>query len=156
VNKRLAQLALFFRLGESFVGAVTVVVSFAMLRLYTAADGVGPFQDDQLNALVKIAGSVYDSGFLVAMTFLGPGSILFFCLFYKSRYIPKALAMLGVWGSVMFMLVNFGLLVFPEYSGPLQYGWAPIGVAEIGTAFWLLIVGIRPARVLVGEAAARP
>jgi len=150
VNRRLAQLALFFRLGEAFVGAVTVIVSFAVLRLYAAAGGVGPFQNEQVHELAKVAASVYDSGFLIAMMLLSPGSFLFFYLFYKSRYIPRALALLGVFGTVLFTLVNVGLLVFPEYAGTLQYGWGPMGVAEIATALWLLIGGIRPAPVLAG------
>ena len=69
--------------------------SFATLRLYTAAHGVGPFQNEQLQALVRVTGSAYDNGFFIAWSFFSPGSLLFFYLFYKSRYNPRALAALS-------------------------------------------------------------
>jgi hypothetical protein len=144
VSKRLAGLALFFRLGEAFVGGATVIWSFATLRLYTAAQGAARFPNEQLQALVSVTGSATDSGFFIAWSFFGPGSILFFYLFYKSGYIPKWLAALGVFGSVVMLLGNFVALTFPEYTGQVQYSWAPIGVAEITTAFWLMLKGIRP------------
>lgn len=147
VNKRLAQIALFSRLGEAFVGGVTVMWSFATLRLYTTSQATAPFQNEQLRALISVTGSAAESGFFIAMTFFAPGSILFFYLFYKSGYIPRALAALGVFASVVMLLGNFVALTFPEYVGQVQYGWAPIGIAEIATALWLMIVGIRLPRV---------
>ncbi|MEL1264978.1 DUF4386 domain-containing protein [Pseudoxanthomonas putridarboris] len=144
VNKRLARLALFFRLGEAFVGGVTVMWSFATLRLYTISQDVGSaLQDEQLQALASVTGSATDSGFFIAWMFFGPGSFLFFYLFYKSGYIPRVLAALGMLGSVVMLLGNLVALVFPEYISMVQYGWAPIGIAEITTAFWLMIVGLR-------------
>jgi len=151
VNKRLAQIALFFELGQACVGAVTVMLSFATLRLYTAAVPTAPFQNVQLQALVRVTGSAADSGFNIAMIFFALGSASFFFLFYRSGYIPKALAALGVFGSVVMAVVSLAMLIFPEYAGTLQYGWAPIGIAEVTTAFWLVIVGIRPATVRVRE-----
>lgn len=145
VNKRLARLALFFRLGESFVGGVTVMWSFATLRLYTMSRDAGlALQDEQLKALVSVTGSATDSGFFVAWTFFGPGSFLFFYLFFKSGYIPRILASLGMLGSVVMFLGNLVALTFPEYTSIVQYGWAPIGIAEITTAFLLMIFGLRP------------
>jgi hypothetical protein len=144
VNKRLAQLALLFRLGEAFILGATVIWSFATLRLYTSAPGVATFQNEQLQALVSVTGSATDSGFYIAWSFLAPGSILFFYLFYKSGYIPRALAALGVFAFVLMLLGNFVALIFPEHIRLVQIGWIPTGIAEIATAFWLAIVGIKP------------
>ncbi len=143
VNKRLAQLALFFRLGEAFVGGAAVLWSFATLRLYTSAQGEQALQNEQLQALIRVTANATDTGFYVAWTFFAPGSLLFFYLFYKSGYIPRALAALGMFGSVVMLLGNFGALIFPKHAGTMQYGWAPIGIAEITTAFWLIIAGIK-------------
>jgi hypothetical protein len=146
VDKRLAQIALYSRLGESFVGSVIVMLSFAILSLRLQGDGrsAGAFSNNQLQSLVSVMDSAVASGFHISMTFLGVGSTLFFFLFYRSRYIPRLLASLGVGSSVLMMMVSLGALIFPTYAGTFQYGWGPIGVAEITTAFWLLIVGIRP------------
>jgi hypothetical protein len=153
VNKRLAQLALFFEIGQASVGAVTVLFSFANLRLYTAAHATASAPSDQIQALAKAIATAADSGFNITMMFLAVGSTLFFCLFYTSGYIPKALAGLGVFGSALMLAVSVAMLLFPEYERTLQLGWAPIGVAEITTAFWLAIVGIRQRRLAAGTGA---
>ncbi len=144
VHKRFAQLALFFALGQSCVGAVTVMVSFSALRLYAFALANGPFQDEQLQALLSVTGYAVNSGFNIAMLFFSLGSIVFFSLFYKSRYIPRSLAAFGVLASVVMGVVTLAALIFPEYSRTLRYGWGPMGIAEITTALWLVIAGIRP------------
>jgi hypothetical protein len=154
VNKRLAQLALFLELGQASVGAVTVIFSFAVLGLYTAFLPTGALQNDQLQALAQIVQSASGSGFNISMMFLAVGSTLFFYLFYKSRYIPRPLAVWGVFSSVLMLIVSVAMLIFPEYARTLQYGWGPMGITEITTALWLIIVGIRPALVPVGEVAA--
>lgn len=149
VNKRLAQLALFLELGQASVGAVTVIFSFVVLGLYTAA---GPVQGDQLELLARVVDSASGSGFNISMVFLGVGSTIFFYLFYKSRYIPKLLALWGVFSSIVMLFVSLAMILFPEHIRTLQYGWGPMGITEIGTALWLVIVGIRapstPARDL--------
>jgi hypothetical protein len=78
--------------------------------------------------------------------FLGIGSAIFFYLFYKSRYIPRLLAGWGVFASVVMVFVSAAMILFPENSRMLQLGWGPLGIAEIGAALWLTIVGIRQPR----------
>ena len=143
VNKRLAQLALLLEVGQASVGAVTVIFSFVVFGLYTAQ--TGSFQNDQLQALLPIVSASF-SGFNISMIFLGVGSTLFFYLFYKSRYVPRALAAWGVFASVVMIVVSAAMILFPEHMRMLQMGWGPLGIAEIGTALWLTIVGIRQPR----------
>jgi len=143
VNRRLAQLALFFELGQACVGAFTVMVSFGALRLYLLASG--PLQNEQLEALVSVARDAATSGFNISMIFLGLGSTIFFYLFYQSRTIPRVLAGLGVFASIVMAMVSVASLIYPEHARTFQYGWGPMGIAEVATAFWLMIAGIRPA-----------
>lgn len=140
VNKRLAQLALCLELGQASVGAVTVIFSFVLLGLYTAP--TGSFQNEQLHALAQIVSANF-SGFNISMMFLAVGSTIFFYLFYKSQYIPKVLAAWGVFASVVMLLVSVAMILFPGNARTLQLGWGPLGIAEVGTALWLAIVGIR-------------
>jgi len=149
VNKRLAQLGLFLELGQASVGAVTVIFSFAVLGFYT---GAGSVQGDQLELLARVVQGASGSGFNISMVFLAVGSTIFFYLFYKSRYIPRPLAAWGVFSSIVMLFVSLAMILFPEHIRTLQYGWGPMGITEIGTALWLVIVGIRapstPARDL--------
>jgi hypothetical protein len=150
VNKRLAQLALFLELAQASVGAVTVIFSFVVLGLYTTSQPLGVFQSDQLQSLARAVDNAAGSGFNISMIFLGVGSTIFFYLFYKSRYIPRLLAGWGVFSSVLMLMVSLAMIVFPGNTRTLQYGWGPMGITEIGTALWLLVVGIRlpPVRVV--------
>jgi hypothetical protein len=146
VNPRIAQLALAARLGEAFIGAITVIISFASLRLRLLFDSPagGPtLPVEQLEALLLVANSAQASGFQIAMIFFAFGSTLSFYLFYRSAYLPLGLAGLGVFASALMMMVSLASLIFPAYATTLQYGWAPIGIAEISTAIWLLTRGIR-------------
>ena len=150
VNRRLAQLALFLELSQASVGAVTVIFSFVVMGLYTSFQPTGSLQIDQLHSLARVVESASLSGFNISMTFLGLGSAIFFYLFYKSRYVPRLLAGWGVFASVVMLIVSLAMLMFPDNVRTLQYGWGPMGIAEIGTALWLTIVGIRPAPAPVG------
>ena len=154
VSQRLAQIALLMEICQASVGAVTVLASFTTLRLYTFAQTNGSFANEQLQTLVSAARDATDSGFQISMIFLSVGSTIFFYLFYRSRFFPRALAAWGMFASVVMGMVSFGILIFPEHSRTFLYGWAPIGIAEVGTALWLMIAGIRPKRLAAAEARA--
>ena len=144
VNRRLAQIALCFELGQAFIGAVTIIFSLAVLGFYINAHACGPSQIGQWQTLVRVVGRASASGFNIAMAFFGPGSFLFFYLFYRSRFFPKILAVIGMLGSFLMLVVSLGALIVPEYEYTFKYAaWAPIGIAEVGTALWLMIAGIR-------------
>jgi hypothetical protein len=48
-----------------------------------------------------------------------------------------------VFASILMLIVSLGMLLFPDRARTLQFGWGPMGIAELGTAFWLMIAGIR-------------
>lgn len=143
VSRQLAQLALWARLGEAFIVGAVLVLQFATLHVYTEAGADGAFPADQLQVLRSLTGRGYQAGFLIWMLFFSLGSTLFFYLFYTSRMIPRALAAVGILGSVLQVPMSLGSLIFPEHAGSLQYLWAPIFVAEVGAGFWLLLAGVR-------------
>jgi len=140
INSLLAQLAMYFRLGESFIGGASMMFSFFKLRLYTSADSTQALGAIQSQALLDLTRAAGFASYNVSAIFFSIGSTLFFYLFLKSRYIPRALSMFGIFASVVVTIICFGSLIFPEFSGPLQYGWAPMAIAEVTTGIWLLFV----------------
>jgi hypothetical protein len=142
VNKRLSQIALFMELCQACIGAVTVVLSFMTLQIFRAS-AEGTFGAEQLDAFRSLTYNATGTGFHVAMTFLGVGSTIFFYLFYRSHYVPRLLAGWGIFASLVMIIVSLATLMVPEYSKSLQYGWGPMGIAELATAFWLMLRGIR-------------
>jgi hypothetical protein len=48
-----------------------------------------------------------------------------------------------VFASVIVTILCFGSLIFPEHAATLQYGWAPMAIAEVTTGIWLILLAIR-------------
>jgi hypothetical protein len=143
VDKLLAQMAMYWRLGESLIGCVGMIFGFAKLGLYTSPQSVGALGPDQAQALVALTRHAGSAAYNIGATCFSIGSILFFYLFFKSRYIPRLLSAIGVFASVIVTVMCFGSLIFPEYAATLQYGWAPMAIAEVGTGFWLMLFAVR-------------
>lgn len=142
VDSPLAQLAFFARLGEAIVIGAVLAWSFGALQLLTRSSAA--FSPEQLGALLSMSEGAYGSGVQIWLMFFSLGSTLSFYLFFRSRKIPRPLAGFGVVGSVLAMFVSLGILNAPEHAGLLQFGCAPIFLAEISTGGWLLAFGTRP------------
>jgi len=138
VDKLLAQFAMYCRLGESFIGGASMIFSFFRLAVYTSPQSVGVFGADQSQALVGLTRTAGSASVNISAIFFSIGSILFFYLFFKSRYIPRILSAFGMFASAIVTIICFGSLIFPERAAVLQYGWAPMAIAEVTTGFWLM------------------
>jgi uncharacterized protein DUF4386 len=142
VDGNLALLALAFRIVEAAIFGVMSIFSFSALKLYLDANYARAFDVNQLSVLTNLSSVAAWAGFNIASLFFSMGSILFFYLFLKAKYIPRILSSLGLFGSVLMAAVCFASLLFPRHARTLQLGWIPIGLAEITTGFWLLFKGI--------------
>ena len=142
VDKLLAQIAMYWRLGESFIGGVMSIFSFLTLRLYSPRQPFGALGTEQLQALVGLTRHAASVAYDISAIFFSVGSTLFFYLFFKSRYIPRILSAFGVFASVIVTIICFGSLILPEYASTLQYGWVPIAIAETITGIWLMIFAV--------------
>ena len=147
VDKLLAQFAMYCRLGESFIGAAGMIFSFFRLGLYTSAQSAAALGPDQSQALLGLTRTAGSASVNISAIFFSIGSMLFFYVFFKSGYIPKLLSGFGVFASVVVTVMCFASLVFPEYAARLQYGWAPMAIAEVTTGFWLMFAVKIPARI---------
>ena len=145
VDKLLAQLAMYWRLAESLIGAVGMVLAFAELRLYTSAQSIGGVASERSQALVDLMRYAGNGTYNVSALCFSIGSTLFFYLFFRSKYIPRTLSAFGVFASVLVTIICFGDLIFPEPAAMLRYGWAPMAIAEVVTGFWLIFAVRIPA-----------
>jgi hypothetical protein len=55
----------------------------------------------------------------------------------------RILPALGVFPSVIVAITCFANLIFPEYTTTLQYGWAPIAIAEMTTGVRLMLFAVK-------------
>lgn len=144
VNQNLALFAILMRAIETAIHVDATLNSFDVLRLLSGDDYLKPFGTDQLAALASIPVSAYGSGLIVGFVFLGVGSTVFCGLWFKSNYIPKWLAVLGIFGSLLLVAGSFAVIIFPKLTDKLGMAYMlPLGVFEVITGFWLLTKGLR-------------
>jgi CheY-like chemotaxis protein len=133
VNRRLAQLALYLRLGASFVGGASLMFRVAEGRLYKASATEGLFTSEQLQTLVAAMKRGAGEGVELAWMFQAAGSMLFFVLFLRSRYLPPALARFGIVGSALVIAMSVAMFVFPQYIAQLKLMGVPGFLTEVAT-----------------------
>jgi hypothetical protein len=144
VDGNLAIAALIFRLAESVIGAVVIVLEFATLQIYLDASHTSAFNAGQMGVLADLVSRTSTIGTQVSVIFFSVGSATFFYLFLRSGYIPRLLATWGLLGSLLCFAAFFASLVLPHSAELLTgFGGLPIGIAEPVVGFWLLVWGIK-------------
>jgi hypothetical protein len=145
VNHGLALLAALFRVIETAIMVVITLNYFDVLRFLTAGDYWRPFGLEQLQAFARASLAAHSSGYNVGLMFAGIGSTIFCCLWYKSGYVPRALAAWGIFASFVLAVCCFAFIIFPEVAKTLTIAvfGGPIFIFELTMGFWLLFKPLR-------------
>lgn len=143
IDQNVVWLATLLRLGENFVLAFITIQEFTALALLTGAATLQALSAPQLQGLSYTFLRVYGDAFNIGFLFLGLGSAVFSYLWWKSRYIPRALAALGIFSSLIMAIMSVAIIVFPRLKALGITYMLPMGLYEFGLGFWLLIKGIR-------------
>ncbi len=125
---------------EAVAIAVREINAFSLL--YTAQEFVkaGVPDSSYFQTLGSLFYRLMHFSYDAQMVFYCIGGLLFYSLFLKSKYVPKALSIFGiVVASVGFIGEVFAIF---GYDVPL-YVFLPILPFELAIGFWLLIKGIR-------------
>lgn len=149
VHRSLALLAAFFRLIETMILVGVALRDFEVLRILSGADYLRVFEADRLQALARLSIAAHSDAYNVGLLFFGLGSPVFCYLWFKSGYVPRALAALGLFASVLVGASTFAFIIFPELKQIVTIGYygGPIFVFELTMGFWLLLRGLRPSGV---------
>lgn len=144
VNASLALLAAFWRVVESAILSVVLLNDFVALRLLGNAEYLKTFDASQLQALARVFLSVHGIGFSLGFVFLGLGSTLFAYLWFKSRYVPRAIAAWGIFASLMLALGSLAVLLSPRFGAVAGITYMiPMFFYEVGLGLWLIVKGLR-------------
>ena len=143
INRNVALLAAFWRLTDCSILAVNMLNDFAVLRLLSGADYLRAFDTKQLQTLARFFISVEAAGFQIGFVFLGLGSTVFSYLWFKSRYIPRALAAWGIFSSLVLAIVTLAVMVFPALAALGMTYMVPMLFYEVGLGLWLLVKGLQ-------------
>jgi hypothetical protein len=144
VNRSLALLAAFCRLVYALMWVVIALNLLEVLRLLSGANYLRVFETDRLQALARLYLGTPAYG--VGLPFYGLGSAVCCYLWFRSRYIPRALAACGVTSSVWCVTSAFANIIIPNFAklvNPWRFD-TPMASFEIATGLWLLFKGIRP------------
>lgn len=146
VNKNLALASAFFRLIYALMWGFMAINTFSAIRLLGNADYLSVFEADQLQTLSKLHLSSSWDAYYVGLPFWGLASLVCSYLLFKSRYIPRALAVFGIISSAWCVFCAFVYLIFPSYGEIVHIGLfdVPLVFFEITLGFWLLFKGLRP------------
>jgi hypothetical protein len=142
-NKNLALLFLLLNLAGVVIESINMLNLLAPLTILNGADYLKAFQAGQLQALAMSSLYAYSNGIMIAQLFFGTWLLPLGYLLYKSRLVPRPLAvliLLDFFGVIIWFLQYFFL---PDY-GVLSYpGLAVSFIAEFSLSLWFLIMGVK-------------
>ena len=139
VNKHLALLALYLKLTEGVLSAVIALLNFIGLQVLHGDDQLTTISE-QSQAMVGSFLNMHDALYAIPMIFLGLNLVLFSYLFFKSRYIPRSLAVFGIVSYALVFLFAIVSILFPDFSGLVLT--IPSILFELIIGLWLLFKGI--------------
>jgi hypothetical protein len=146
VNRNLAIVAAFCRLVFALMWGITALNTLGALRLLGDAAYLPVFKADQLQTLARLRLAASWDAYYVGLPFWGLASTVCSCLWFKSRYIPRALAAFGVISSAWCVICAFAFIVFPHFDATVNAYWfdMPMVIFEMALGLWLLFKGLRP------------
>jgi hypothetical protein len=149
VNRGLALLAAFWRLVWVLMWLVMTLNLFDALRLLSGADYLRSFESERLQALARLYLDARFDYYYVGLFFGALASTVCGYLWFKSRYIPRALAAFGMISSAFCVACTFVFYIFPNFDRIVNLWWfdTPMGIFDIALSFWVLLKGLRPSGI---------
>ncbi len=145
VNRSLALLAAGWGLIETAILVFVTLNDLDVLRILSGAVYLQAFEVNQLQALASLSIGAHDTTYNVGLVFAGLRSSIFCYLWFRSGFIPRVLADLGVVASFLMGACAFSFIIFPELKKvvPVEIYGGPIFVFELTMGFWLLFRRLR-------------
>jgi hypothetical protein len=144
VNRGLALLAAFWRLVWVLMWLVMTLNLFDALRLIRGPAYLGALDVDRWQASAMFYLDSRFDYYYVGLLFGALASTVCGCLWFRSRYIPRSLAALGVFSSAFCVVCTCVFYIFPNFDKTVNLWWfdTPMGIFDLATSFWLLVKGL--------------
>ena len=142
-NKTIALVALGWWLLEAITVAIRQMSIYALLPLTLEYAKAGAPDSSHFQTLATLFFDVGQWGYDVHLWFFALGGILWYYLFYRSKYIPRALSIWGIVG-VSLVLIASALACFEVRVLALVL---PNTLFELAIGLWLVVKGIRPYKI---------
>lgn len=139
-------LALGYLCGRLLEGAVIAVGIVSVLSVVTLRAGAAGADNPTLVIVGKALVAVHDWTFLLGPNFiLGVNSLLLAVLMYRSRLVPRPIALLGLIGGPL-ICASATAVLFGLYAQLSAWGTVaalPVFAWEVGLAVYLIVKGFR-------------
>ncbi|NQT26920.1 DUF4386 domain-containing protein [candidate division KSB1 bacterium] len=143
VNKNLAFLAMLWRVAEAIIGCLMVFSSLIVLLLLNGENYTEVFETEQLQALVGLFLDVKPVSVSMLFVFIGLGTIVNCYLFYKSQYIPRILAVLGMISFSLVLIAALMTIITPNNAAAIDIAAKALAtIWEVVIGLWLIVKGI--------------
>lgn len=142
VNRDLILLATLLRLVELGVHFSAIIFGVVALSLLSGGEYTEAFQKPELHALVGLAIRAQAAGLNLGFILLGLGSIVTAYLFLRSGYVPRVLAVLGMYSSLALSTYAVGVIMSPTTTHYFYVAMVPMFIYEVALGLWLLLKGI--------------
>jgi Domain of unknown function (DUF4386) len=145
VSRGLALLAAFCRLVWVLMWLVMTLNLFDALRLISGAEYLRAMETERLQSLALFDLAARFDYYYVGLLFSALASTICAYLWFKSLYIPRALAAFGFISSAFCVACTFIFYIFPHFDKIVNLWWfdSPMGIFDIVLSFWLLFKGLR-------------
>lgn len=148
VSRALSLAAAFFRLVQATVLGFNLMNLFVGLQLLTGGAGpLGAVAEGERQSLALMFFDAHATGYAVGLAFFAVSLFLLGYLIYRSGYLPKALAVLLMIAAGGYMADTLARTLLTDYASvqPIfdMVVFGPAVIAEVATALWLLIRGVR-------------
>ncbi len=147
VNRRLALLTSFFILVATAIEAAGIPSQFAPLVLLAEGSSGSALPPAQLQTLAALTGQLTHVDYTVYTVFFGLDILLLSYLFLRSRFVPRAIAVLLAVDGLAYLVYSFTDMLAPSFAAQLT-PWIqlPAPLAEGGLSLWLLAFGVNVLR----------
>jgi hypothetical protein len=144
VGHTVALLAGFWRLVYASMWILMSLNQLTALRLLNGADYLHVLGIEQAQMLGRLYLSGSDA-YYVGLLFYGLASTACSYLFFKSGYIPRAIATFGVIASAWAAVCTLAFIISPDFARLVNLWWfdSGLGIFEMAAGFWLAIKGLR-------------
>ena len=137
-NRKIALVARGLYLVTAAIIAVSRIAAFALLRI--SQESIMAGHPDYLQTLGKLFYELQEFGYFLHMLPYTLGATLFYYLFYKSGYLPRALSL---WGLVAALLAFIGSLFDHLGFAIPMVVFLPNLPFDLWVGLWLIFKGIR-------------
>jgi hypothetical protein len=144
VSRPLALLAAVWRFVYVLMWAFMALRGLDALRVLHAPDYLRTFEPAQLQAVARLYLSSRGDAYYGGLLFFALAATTVAYLFLRSGFIPRALALFGMVGSVWCVLCAIAYIVRPDFANVVNLWWfdTPMALFELATGGWLLFRGL--------------